>query len=231
MRKLTDPRAVGLLSVWPADSNQPFECVAKTKETVTIPGTKYKVTVAEYLPHYSIDTETKKVFNQSDEPVNPAVRVILSDGKETVERWLWAKFLSSPHEQEKLPFRMRFTDFDLHDAKGGHVLAVASRTRAWVLLSGKAKRLERAVPGRAFPFADKEYSFTIEQIMDDAMIKTQWKNNSERLLRPAVVATVEQDGAGRQAVLELNQPFHLRMESGVLVLLYRRRPASSEAAR
>ncbi|MFC1633306.1 hypothetical protein ACFL5Z_00580 [Planctomycetota bacterium] len=232
VRKLTDPQAVGLLSVWMEEGNRPFECVAKVKETITLPESKYKITVAQYVPHYSIDTETRKVSSQSDKPVNPAIKVLLNDGKRTVERWLWAKFLSSPHEQKKLPLRMRFTDFNLQETKGNYILAVASRTQAWMLLSEKGrKRLEKVGPGRSYPFADKEYSFIIEEFIDDAIIKNQWKNNSERLLHPAVVATIQQEGTGHQTVLELNKPFHLKTKTGVLVLLYRRRPASSGAAR
>lgn len=232
VRKLTDPQVVGILSVWMDEGNQPFECVAKAKKTIALPGSKYKITLAQYVPHYTIDTETKKVSSQSDRPINPAIKVLLNDGKRTVERWLWAKFLSSPHEQKKLPLRMRFTDFNLQETKGNYILAVASRTKAWMLLSEKGRRrLEKAGLGRSYPFADKEYSFIIEEFFDDAVIKNQWKNNSERLLRPAVVATIQQEGAGHQAVLELNKPFHLKTKSGVLVLLYRRRPASSGAAR
>lgn len=231
VRKLTDPRAVGILSVWSKDGDRPFEWVAKVKQTVRIPESKYTITVAEYFPHYSMDTDTKKVFSQSNKPVNPAVKVILNDGRKTSEQWLWAKFLSSPHEQEKLPLRMRFTDFNLDETNGHYLLVVASRTRVWVLKSEKGrKRLEKAELGQSFPFADKDYSFSVEKILDEAIIKTQWKNSSERLLRPAIVATIEQDGTDQQAVLELNKPFHLRTKSGVLVLLYRRRPASSETA-
>jgi len=126
MRGLTDSKAVGILSIWPENGSQPFECVAKTAETINIPRSKYKVTIIEYLPHYSIDTETKKVVSQSQEPVNPAVKVAIDDGNKTYERWLWAKFPSSPHEETELPLRMRFTDFDLRGAKGQHILAVAS---------------------------------------------------------------------------------------------------------
>lgn len=81
MRGLTDSKAVGILSIWPEDGNQPFECVAKTAETISIPRSKYKVTILKYLPHYSVDTETKKVVNQSDKPVNHAVKIAFNDGK------------------------------------------------------------------------------------------------------------------------------------------------------
>jgi hypothetical protein len=178
------------------------------------------------MPHYSIDTKTKKVVNRSEKPINPALKVAIDDGQRTFERWLWAKFPSSPHKETKLPLRMRFTDFDLSDAKGKYILAAASRAKPWLLSSkNRRKRAEKAVLGRFYPFADKEYSFSIEKIMDEAIIKTEWKNNSERLLRPAIIATIEQNGTGRQTVLELNKPFHYKTKFGTLVLFYRRKPA------
>jgi hypothetical protein len=162
MQGLTDSRAVGILTIWPEDGNQPFECVAKTSETISIPKSEYKVTILEYLPHYSIDTKTKKVVSQSQKPVNPAVKVIIDNGKKTFQRWLWAKFPSSPHEEAELPLRIRFTDFDLNGSKGQHILAVANGTKPWLLMSKKGKKsAERAVLGRPYPFEDKEYSFSI----------------------------------------------------------------------
>lgn len=227
VRDLAHPKAVGVLSIWPEDSNRPFECVARAGEKAAILGSEYDVEVLEYLPHYSIDTKTRKVVNQSKKPVNPAVRVALSNGRKTFEQWLWAKFLSSPHEDQKLPFRMRYTDFNLGDDKSTYILAVARGTKAWLFVSNnKGRRAQRAILGRFYPFANKAYAFSIERIMDGAIIKTQWKNNSERLLRPAVVATIAESGESRQAVLELNKPLHHKTESGMLVLLYRRRPVS-----
>jgi len=223
MRGLTDSRAVGILSIWPEDGGRPFECVAKTAETINIPRSKYRVKIVEYLPHYSIDTETKKVVGQSQKPINPAVKVAINDGKKTFERWLWAKFPSSPHEETELPLRMRFTDFDLRGAKGKHILAVASGTKPWLLMSQKGKkRVESAVLGRPYPFADMEYSFKIEKIINGAIVKTDWTNGSEKLLNPAVIATIKQNSTKRQAVLELSKPIHYRIKSGMLVLLYRR---------
>ena len=231
VRGLVHPRAVGILSVWPEDSNSPLEYVANLAETITIPKSKYKLTVLEYMPHYSVDTGTKKVVNQSEKPINPAVKVAIDDGERTFEQWLWAKFPSSPHKDTKLPLRMRFTDFDLRSAKGKHILVVAHGYEPWLLLSKKGKkRVEKAVLGRFYPFANEQYSFSIEKIMDGAIIKAEWNNNSENLLHPAIIAAIEQNGTGHQTVLELNRPFHHRTKFGTLVLLYRRRPEPSRAA-
>jgi hypothetical protein len=54
------------------------------------------------------------------------------------------------------------------------------------------------------------------------VIKTDWKNNSENLLHPAVVTAVEYDDTVQQAVLEFNKPYHHKNRFGTMVLLYRR---------
>ena len=225
VRELASPKAAGILTVWPREGDRPFECVAKTGQKIAIPGSAYNLTVLEYLPHYSIDTETKKVVNQSDKPANPALKVAISDGQKTFEQWLWGRFPSSPHEQTASPLRIEYTDFNLGDDKGTYILAVAGGTKAWLFVSNnKGRRAEKAVPGRSYPFADKQYAFTIEKVVDGAIVRTRWKNNSETLLNPAMVATIEGSGESEQTVLELNKPFHYKTASGVLVLLYRRSP-------
>ncbi len=225
VRELAHPKTVGILTVWREQGGRPFECVAKVGQKVGIPGSAYKLTVLEYFPHYSIDTETKKVVNQSDKPVNPALKVALSDGQKTSEQWLWSKFPSSPHEEGGSPLRIRYTDFDLGDDKGAYILAVAGGTKSWLFLSNnKGKRAEKVVLGRFYPFADKQYAFSIEKVTDGAIVRTEWKNNSERLLRPAFVATIEESGESEQTVLQLDKPFHHKTRSGVLVLLYKRSP-------
>ena len=228
IKELTHSKAVGILSIWPEDGSQPFERVAKISETIRIPRYNYKVTIVEYMPHYSVDTETKKVVNQSQKPINPAVKIAFEDGKKTYEQWLWAKFPATPHKEEiELPLLMRFTDFDLNEATVKYILAVASETKPWLLMSKKGKKsAERAFLGRPYPFADKEYSFSIEKIIDGAIVKTDWTNGSERLLCPAVITTIKENDTSNQAVLELNKPVHYKIKSGMLVLLYRRMQAS-----
>jgi hypothetical protein len=226
VRKLTDRRTVGILSIWPEGGGSPAEYAVRIGDKITVPGSKYKLTVKEYVPHYAIDLETRKVVSQTDKPINPALKVVGSDGAETFEQWLWSKFASTPHEDKKAPLRMKFADLHPDSLKGKSTLITASGAKPWLLYSSKGKkRVERAYLGKSYPLADASYSFRIENIIDGAIIKTDWKNKSESLLHPAVVATVEQDGTGRQIVLELNKPSHHKTEFGTLVLLYRRNPA------
>ena len=227
VRKLTDRRTVGILSVWPEGGGSPAEYAARIGEKITVPGSRYKLTVKQYVPHYSMDLQTRKVVSQTDKPINPALKVVGSDGSETFEQWLWSKFAAAPHKDKKAPLRMKFADLDVSSLTGKSILITAPGVKPWLLYSRKGrKRMERASLGKSYPLADASYSFEIENIVDGAVIKTDWKNKSQSLLRPAVVATLEQDGAGRQIVLELNKPSHHKTEFGTLVLLYRRNPAS-----
>ena len=227
MRDLTNPKAVGILSIWPEDSNSPLEYVAHTAETITVPKSKYELIILDYLPHYQIDTKTKKVVNRSKKPVNPAIKVSLNDGKNTHEQWFWSKFPSSPHQKVKLPFRVRFTDFDLGGIGGRYILAAAPRSKPWLLLSKDGKtRAEKVVLGRQYLFANKEYSFAIEKLIHGATIKTHWKNGSENLLNPAVILTIKQSKTAQQVVLQLNKSSHHKTDFGTIVLLYRRRQES-----
>jgi hypothetical protein len=226
VRKLTDRRTVGILSVWPQGGGSPAEYAVRIGDKITVPGSKYKLTVKQYVPHYSVDLDTRKVVSQTDKPINPALKVVGSDGTETFEQWLWSKFASTPHEDKKAPLRMKFADLHPDSLAGKSTLITAPGAKPWLLYSSKGKkRVERASLGKSYPLADASYSFRIDNIIDGAIIKTDWKNKSESLLHPAVVATVEQNGAGRQVVLELNKPSHHKTEFGTLVLLYRRNPA------
>jgi len=225
LEELSRPRAIGVLSIWFDDCNLPHEYVVRPAETITMPTSQYCLSILEYMPDFLIDTETGKASSRSGEPSNPAIKVSVSDGEKTYEQWLWARFPSSPHQQSKLPLRMRFTDFDLGDTKGKYILVVAHGSEPWLLFSEKGKtRVEKAIGGQSYPFADKEYSFAVGEVIDGAIIKTDWKNNSQKLLHPALIVTIEQNNMKSQAVLEFDKPYHHHDKFGTMVILYRRRP-------
>lgn len=222
LRELTDPDAVGILSIWNDDPNRPKEYVIRRGQTITM--SESQLQILDYMPHYSIDTKTKKVVNQSASPVNPAVKVLFDDGQRTYEQWLWSKFPSSPHAANRLPLRAEFTDFDLGDGKGKYILVGARGTGLWVfyLKHGK-KTFEEAKLDSGYPFADTGYFFSIEQLFEGAVVKTDWTNASKKLLHPAIVAEVEEDDRVNELVLEFGKPEQCNSGSGTIVLLYRRK--------
>ncbi len=225
MWELADPEVVGILLVWLGDADSPLVYTVKPGKSVVLPDSQGKLSVVRYVPHYSIDRETKKVTNVSDQPVNPAVEVRLASDQGEYRQWLWSHFPMSPHKQQRLPFRAQFVDFHLEGAAGQYILVMAPGLQPRMLYRANDKK--RVVPleiGKAYPFGDKRYSFTVEQVLSGATVETVWKNATEVLLHPAVVATIAQGEQTQQIVLELNKPFHHRMTFGTLVVLYRRVP-------
>ena len=203
----------------------PFEFAAKVKDEIIIPKSEYKITILDYIPHYSIDVVANKVVNLSDEPVNPAIKVAVNDGKEVTERWIWSKFLSPPHQEDNLPLRMQFIDFDPGKVDGRYFLVVANGTNPWLLLcENDKKKVQKAIVSHSYFFSNKNYSFDIKKIVDGAIVETNWKNNSEELISPAIIAAIEQDETSRQVVLELNKPYHYKTNTDTLVMLYRQSP-------
>lgn len=225
--ELTAGEGVGILSVWTDDNNKLFEYVAKPAEMIIVPNSKYKLSVLEYLPHYSIDTETRKVANLSNKPINPAIKVSVADEEDTYEQWLWSKFPNSPHGEAESVLRMTFTDLNLGGAEGQYLLITSSGSEPWLVFSKEDRTIaQKAVLGERYPFLGDGYSFRIETIFQSAIIKNDWKNESERLLNPAIVAAVEHNGMSQELVLELNQTRHYNTKHGTIALLYRRCPDS-----
>jgi len=223
--KLADANAVGILSVRPPGAKSPLEYPAVTGQTITLKESGYKLSIQSYIPHYSIDTKTKQVTNRSKEPINPAINVRVEGADKTYEQWLWAKFPAFAHEQKQDVLNMTFTSLD-PGSSGGNYLLVVSRGCQPRLIS-KAEdevRLQPAEPEKSYPFANKNYSFSIDKIIDRAVIKTTWSNNSQQLLHPAFVAVIEGSGKGQEVVLELDKPAHQQTDLGTMVLLYRRQP-------
>ncbi len=227
LKELADPDTVGVLAVWLSEKDAPQVYAVKPGKGITLPGSPWKLSVLRYVPHYSIDRTTKEVKSLSDKPENPALEVrVEGDGKEH-RQWLWSQFALVPHKQQQLPFRARFVDLHLEDGAGRYLLAVAPNRQSWLLSrQGGKKHVEPVELGKRYLFDDKRYSFGVEGVWPVARIETAWKNGSEMLLHPAVVATITQGEATRQVVLELGQPCHHKSTVGTLVLLYRHVPES-----
>ena len=231
LRGIIDTNSVGIITIWPEDSGAPIEYVVDRLKTTTIGKSKYSIKILEFFPHYSVDTQTKEVVNRSDKPVNPAIKVSLSDGKKSYEQWLWSKFPSYPHTENKLPLRIQFTYFDANMADGRYILVAVQGAEPWLFFAKDEKtQLEKAVIGQPYPFTKENYSFTIGGVFDSSVIKIDWKNGSEKLRKPAIVAMIEQDDTEQEVVLELNKPFHHETASGTTILIYRPAAVSSKTS-
>lgn len=224
LQEVTEPDAVGVLLVWPSETGVPLAVAARPGRTAALPDSPWKVSVLRYVPHYSIDRQTKQVTSLSDKPENPAVEIRVEGGQQEYRQWLWSQFPASPHKQQELPFRIRFVDFPLAGAGSYLLVATPGAPLHLLCLREGKKHMEPAELGKRYPFGDKRYSFAVDEVRSRATIQKTWKNGSEMLLHPAVVATIRQGESQQQVVLELGQPYHQKSTVGTLVLLYRRVP-------
>jgi hypothetical protein len=229
LQELTDPATVGILLVWLAETDSPLVCTVQPGKVIPLAGSSWKLSILRYVPHYSVDRQTKEVANLSDKPENPALEIRVEGNGQKHQQWLWSLFASAPHMKQQLPFRVRFVDFHLGTEPGRYLL-VASQgapSHLFHLKDGK-KHIEQCELGRRYPFEDQRYTFGVDEVRPGARIVTTWKEGSEVLLNPAVVATIIQSASAEQVLLELGKPYHHKTPSGTLVALYRRVPGSSK---
>ena len=230
IQKLAEPDSVGILTIRLDDLNIPLEYVVKSKDIINLPKSNYKLEVLEYMPHYSLDTQTKKVVNKSGKPVNPAIKVKFDDGTNAFEQWLWSRS-SSPHTHNKLPFQVEFVDFDFAEMEGKYIIVVSPENERWLFfcVDGK-KHIEKLKIKHPYPLANKDYAFSIEEVLSRAVIKTEWKNISENLAHPAIMTTIKHNDTEQQLLLELNKPGHYKTDSGTLVFLFKTQTQAHKAA-
>ena len=230
MKVLTSRKSIGIVSVWDKGSNKPLEYVINTADTINLPSSDYKLKILEYVPHFTVDTTTKKVTSKSSKPENPAVKINLNNGKDNLDQWLWSKFPSSPHMKQNLPLRIQFTDFDIGTSPGHYILVAKEGSEPWLFYLKEGRNYaEKVKLKHEYPFTQKMYTFSIEDFAISANIKKTWKKGSEELRAPAIIASIEENKTSNQLILELNKPNHHRSASGTMVLLYRREASSSRA--
>ncbi len=223
LQELANPEVVGVLLIWLSETDAPLMYAVRPGKTIAPAGSSWKLSVTRYVPHYSIDRQTKQVTNLSDKPENPALEIRAEKDGQEYRQWFWSQFAMSPHKQQQLPFRVRFLDF--HMGAGRYILVVAPGPQSHLFyLKDSKKCLEPVLVGKRYAFDDKRYSFGVEEIRPKARIDTTGKNGSEMLLRPAVVATILRGDTAQQVVLELGQPCHHKTTLGTLVVLFRHVP-------
>jgi hypothetical protein len=225
LQELTEPEVVGVLLVWLSETGSPLVYTVKPGKIVALPGSSWKLTVTRYVPHYTIDRQTKEVTSQSDKPENPAIEIRAQNDTQDVRQWLWSQFAMSPHKTQQLPFRVRFLDFHVGAGLGRYLLVVTPSPRSHLLyMKDGKKHIEPVEMGKRYSFDDKRYSFGVEEVRPGARLETAWQNGSEMLLRPAILATITQGNEAEQIVLEFGKPFHKKTTAGTLVALYRHVP-------
>jgi hypothetical protein len=221
LKQLVEQKAIGVISIW-ADPKKPEELVIGKQGSYAVAGSPYRVEVLDYMPHYSVDRDTKKVLNRSDKPINPAVRIRLTDGKSTWEPWLWSNFPTPPHSSSALPVKIEFNDLDPGPGGDRYFLVKNRSSETWLyFVRDNAGKIEKAAVGKPYAFRNEAYSFVLDSIVPSGILKKTWNNQSDTLENPALIASVEYDGTVTEEVFEIDQPSHNKTPYGVMVALFR----------
>lgn len=216
-KQLNQGDILGVLSVGGTDEFSGQDFVIRLGTEIALQGSPYTITVLQYFPHYSLDTATGEVANASDKPMNPAVLVKVDDGKETYEQWHWAKFPSFSHQDTPRPLSMEFLRFDLEQKKFNYILMVAPKTKPWLMsYDGQQIQLKPVSAKDKIPFTGNYY-FQVKEVFEQSVIVESWKNGQDVLLKPALIATVQEGETNQEIVLPLNKPQRIQSgSSGVL---------------
>jgi hypothetical protein len=221
--QLLKPGSLGVISVKLDDKVKPLQFVIKNKFQTKIPGTDYKLKILKYVPHYTIDKKSKKVYSQTDQHVNPAILVQISKGFKKYEQWIWAQ-TGSPHMKDTLPYKVSFTDFDLNLGKGRYILAVGSPDKTWLISNdGKKNFSQPAEVGKSYPFVNEQYSFAVSQVLANTVLKDEWYNKSDSLESPVLIVTISDGDKSEQMVLPLNKAQQTSDKTGNAVVTFRKK--------
>jgi hypothetical protein len=215
--------SLGVISVKIDNESKLLQFVIKNKFQTKIPGTDYKLKILKYVPHYSIDKKSKKVFSQTDQHVNPAILVQISKGFKKYEQWVWAG-AGSPHMKDTLPYKVSFTDFDLNLSKGRYVLVVGSSDNIWLISNdGKKNVSQPAEMGKSYPFTNDQYSFVVSQVLANTVLKDEWYNESDFLENPVLIVTIQDGDNSEQLILPLNKAQQTSDKTGSAVVTFRKK--------
>ncbi len=225
------PDVVGVLSAWDTASDVPVESVVMPGTVVTLKQSQAQLTVLKYVPNYSVDKDTKAVVSLGIEPVNPAILVRAEINGQPHERWVWSRFDDPPHQTIDFPVRVSFSCTQLGSQREGkyQLLTIAGCEPKMLYASQGRMVLDDVTPETRFSFANSDYGVVVNEVRCGARIKTVWHNRSDRLIRPALVATFRSQLIEQEVVLEFNKPYHYKTDSGTLVLVYRRMGGSAGA--
>jgi len=234
LRQLADPCSVGVMKIRLKDLGVLLELVVKPQQVISIPGTAYRITILEFYPHYSRNTEMNAESNLSDQPVNPAIKVKVENGETSYEKWLWARFPSFVHtdqtDQATLTdsLEMNYRYFNFFGPTQDYVMVVDPNGANWMLRSEEEGFItEKPALEKGYPFTD-EYRFTVKQIHASAELKYEWRNGTEELRRPAIVVLFGIGEDTQEVVLELGKPEPLKVNEATYMLHFKKKMESGD---
>jgi hypothetical protein len=171
----------------------------------------FEVTILEYLPEFSYNSQTKTASTLSQEPNNPAVRVLIKDQKTNTEssRWLFAKMPDFGHSQgaaEGPKFVYRYEPSSLPAAR--EFLVVGEANQLWRLDQGK---VVKRIPIDQWQTACEGLPVSGMRIFASGVVESVPTTRSAAWDHPAADIVLDEGGATRELrmLTEHGQPVAL----------------------
>ncbi|HXE73702.1 MAG TPA: cytochrome c biogenesis protein ResB [Candidatus Nitrosotenuis sp.] len=158
---------------------QPFdlEVADLLGRTVPLGDTSYTVRVVRYLPHAVVRND--RLVSADEEPVNPALEVVLADPQGHTETWLLFAFLPQlntkiEQSHQELPLRLMYSFPTGAPDRKGLELALLPRGRLYYrLTSGASGPVEM---GKDIPTGWMDLNFQVEKLLPQARKVRRFRN-------------------------------------------------------
>ncbi len=171
------------------------EMEVKVGETYPLPGYELQVKVEMFFQDFLIDMTTRQPVNRSNEPNNPAIKVVLEDsgGNRKQEGWLFANFASFHSSAGDFPLAaMKYRYVPGGTGRGGEIFVVGETREVWSIAGGHiAGRSRLDVSGRV-EIAD--FDVVAVDLLPRAQVVTKNVSRSSEPRNPVVRVFLEEQG-------------------------------------
>jgi hypothetical protein len=173
--------------------------------------------VEKFFNDFVIDIDTKEASNRSDEPANPALRVVVEDGAGGVvdEGWLFANFASAHGTKEGSPLAAMTYAYTPGRKPGeaDEILVVGETREVWTLRDGKVAGQAPLLPDGKTPIGG--LGLAAAELLPEARIVTKNRSRSKTAKNPVVEIGIE----GRDQTLLLQAESPMQIAGGKVLVL------------
>lgn len=181
----------------------------------------YILKFIDFLPHFIYDTEKKEASSLSEEPKNPALRAEITDKKGDSQKvWLFGKV--SGFEKVSLFDGSVELKYKFEEGSPGakkHLFVYGS-SKTLKIIDEKGSKIESLNTPYIISFNSK--SLTIEEILGNACIISEYATKSRNPLNPAILLRLEGQETKEQLLFASN-PEPVYLEDGSLALTFERK--------
>ena len=189
----------------------------KIGETYQINENKF-IKIEQFYNDFVIDIETKKPYNRSEKPDNPAIEVSIVDEQGNIKEkgWLFSNFASFhqiPEDSILKKIKYHYISSQSPDENITSILVIGESEEILFFRGGKIQ--SRKSIKNSLPFGLDEFGVKIIQIIPNAKIEKKQRSKSREPQNPVVKISIE--GEKEPVLLAEGEP--LELPDGKVILM------------